>query len=55
MITSELDKIIQAAGLSKDLMTLEDLRRVLSEYVQDILVAAKEDLAQPPSNATSGK
>lgn len=46
MIASELGKIIQAAGLEKDLMTLEDLRRVLSEYVQDVLVAAKEDLSE---------
>ena len=46
MIASELEKIIQAAGLEKDLMTLEDLRRVLAEYVQDVLVAAKEDLSE---------
>ena len=46
LIAGELGKIIQAAGLEKDLMTLEDLRRVLSEYVQDVLVAAKEDLSE---------
>ena len=51
MIANELDKIIQAAGLQKDVMTLEDLRRVLSEYVQDILVAAKEDLSEPARSA----
>ncbi len=51
MIANELDKIIQAAGLQKDLMTLEDLRVVLSEYVQDILVAAKEDLSAPLPSA----
>ena len=51
MIANELDKIIQAAGLQKDMMTLEDLRRVLAEYVQDILVAAKEDLSEPPPSA----
>ena len=48
MITNELNRIIEAAGLQKDMMTLEDLRRVLSEYAQDILVAAKDDLAQTP-------
>jgi hypothetical protein len=41
LIAEELDKLIHAAGIQRDSVTLEDLRRILSDYVQDILVQAQ--------------
>jgi hypothetical protein len=43
-MSAELDRLLAKAGVAKEKMTLEDLRRVLAEYVQDILLSAKSDL-----------
>ena len=43
-ITKELSELIHAAGYENDSVTLDQLRHALAEYVQDILLAAKEDL-----------
>ncbi len=45
-IAGELERLLNAAGVGRTDMTLDDLRRILSEYVQDVLLAAKEDLAK---------
>ena len=41
MIYDELARLITCAGLQKDYVTLDDLRQILAEYVQDVLLAAK--------------
>ena len=45
-ISKELTELINAAGYREDNVTLEQLRHALAEYVQDILLAAKEDLSK---------
>lgn len=45
LIQDELNTLITAAGVQPENVTLEDLRKILAEYVQDVLVQAKEDLA----------
>lgn len=45
-ITNELAGLLTAAGFHPENMTLDDLRAVLAEYVQDILLAAKEELSR---------
>lgn len=48
LIADELARLIEAAGVEKSEMTLEDLRRILAEYVQDVLVSVKDELGQAP-------
>ncbi len=43
LVTDELTRLIEAAGLNPQNTTLEDLRRILAEYVQDVLLAAKDN------------
>ncbi len=45
LVTRELGKLIKKAGLDPARLTLEELRQVLAEYVQDVLLAAKTELA----------
>lgn len=45
LIQDELHTLITAAGVQPENVTLEDLRKILAEYLQDVLVEAKEDLA----------
>lgn len=40
-ISDELDRLLSIAGVERERLTLEDLRRVLADYVQDTLLAAK--------------
>lgn len=41
-VNRELDKIIAARGLTRESLTLEDVRQVLGTYLQDVLSEAKE-------------
>jgi hypothetical protein len=41
-VSAELERLLIQAGLNKAEMSLEDLRQILAEYVQDVLLAAKE-------------
>jgi hypothetical protein len=43
LINEELNMLVAKAGLKPEEMTLDDLRMILAEYVQDVLLAAKED------------
>ena len=43
-ISKELEVLIEQVGFDRDTVTLDQLRIVLAEYVQDILLEAKEDL-----------
>jgi hypothetical protein len=45
-ISAELHHILSAAGLNSENLTLDQLRMALADYVQDVLVAAKEELAE---------
>ncbi len=42
LITDELGELISRAGLDSQTLTLDDLRGVLAEYLQDILLDARE-------------
>ena len=48
LIRGELLRLLEAAGLKSDSATLDDVRNVLAEYVQDVLVDAKAELAKEP-------
>lgn len=41
LIVDELQCLASKAGLSIDQLTLDDLRDLLAEYLQDVLVSAK--------------
>ena len=45
MISRELETLIVKAGLDPAHLTLEDLRLVLAEYVQDVLLSAHSEFA----------
>lgn len=45
-IARELAEVITTAGYDKETLTLDQLRHALAEYVQDILLEAKEDFAK---------
>ena len=49
LVTDELQRLITSAGLNANDMTLEDLRQILADYVQDVLVAAHEEFSKSPS------
>lgn len=40
-VERELEKILQSRNLSAENLTVEDVREVLSTYLQDVLVEAK--------------
>ena len=42
-VNCELAKLLQKQGVSPDTMTLDDLREVLADYLQDTLLEAKEN------------
>jgi hypothetical protein len=42
LISPELKNLTARAGLSEDALTIEDLRLILAEYVQEVLLSAKE-------------
>ena len=44
LVQRELIELIKAQGKNEKAVTLDDLREILSAYLQDVLVQAKEDL-----------
>ena len=42
LISEELTRLLATAGVRPEDLTIDDLRQILADYVQDILVAAKE-------------
>ena len=42
LISPELKSLTDRAGLSAETLTIEDLRLILAEYVQEVLLSAKE-------------
>lgn len=45
LISAELTRLLERSGIDPQAVTLDDLRRVLAEYVQDVLLSAKSDFA----------
>jgi hypothetical protein len=43
LVAKELEQLIASAGSDRANLTLDDLRAILAEYVQDVLLAAKEE------------
>jgi hypothetical protein len=46
LVSAELVRLIEAAGLTPAETTLDDLRKILANYVQDVLLEAKQDFAE---------
>ncbi len=44
-IRDEIVSVVQLAGLNPDTITLEELRGVLANYLQDVLVDTKDDIS----------
>lgn len=55
LMTKELGALVADAGLDSNVVTLDDLRRVLADYVQDILLSAKDAAEQETYAAASGE
>jgi len=54
MVENELSSLVHAAGLTTEEVTLESMREILANYVQDILLAAKlEAQTQEAISATA--
>jgi hypothetical protein len=45
-VSQELNRLLNQAGVERSEMTLDDLRRILAEYVQDVLLSAHEEYSQ---------
>ena len=52
-IRAELNRLLALAGIERERVTLEDLRKVLAEYVQDTLLAAKLEFSRVRTNDPS--
>jgi hypothetical protein len=50
LMSNELGRLLKKCGVSQSEMTLDDLRRVLADYVQDVLLSAKDEFAQPKAS-----
>ncbi len=46
LLGAELERLILAAGLEPQNLTLDDLRAIIAEYLQDVFIEAKNDLAK---------
>lgn len=46
LVSEELERLLGKAGIKREDLTLEDLRKILAEYVQDVLLAAKEEFSK---------
>jgi hypothetical protein len=54
-MTKELGRLIEDAGLDSKIVSLDELRRVLADYVQDILLSAKTSVEQEMLQTASGE
>lgn len=43
LISDELSQLLKGAGINKSDVTLDELRDVISNYLQDVLLKAKEE------------
>ncbi len=44
-VSNELTKLLAKNGKTPETMTLDDLREVMADYLQTVLVEAKEELS----------
>ena len=44
LLSAELERLILAAGLKPEALTLDDIRAILAEYLQDVFLEAKGNL-----------
>jgi hypothetical protein len=51
--TSELQRIIESAGKNSENISLDEIRVLLADYLQDILLEAKESYAFSTATVTS--
>ena len=54
-VTQELGTLVDGAGLDSNVVTLDDLRRVLAEYAQEILLSAKQAHEEETLKTASGE
>lgn len=45
MIRRELEQLIQMAGKEAGDITLEDIRKIMASYLQDVILEAREELS----------
>ena len=55
LISPEVKSLAHRAGIDSEDLTIEDLRQILAEYVQEVLLSAKEQFdakksSEPKSN-----
>ena len=43
-VEQELKRLVTAAGLDESAITLDDLRAVLAEYLQDVMLEVQEEM-----------
>ncbi len=48
-IAEELNRLIEKAGLQKESLTLDDMRTILADYLQDTLLDLKKTYQSPIS------
>lgn len=46
LISDELGQLLKSAGIEKDQMTMDDLRDVLSTYLQDVLLKVSNEIKE---------
>lgn len=52
LISSELTQLTNRAGIKPEDLTIEDLRQILADYVQEVLLSAKAEFdAKKPQKA----
>lgn len=54
-MTQELGRLVDGAGLDSNVVSLDDLRRVLAEYAQEILLSAKQAHEEEMLKLASGE
>jgi|GEM_PF-2089001 len=55
LMTNELGRLIEGAGFDSNVVSLDDLRRVLAEYAQEVLLSAKQAAEQETLPSASGE
>jgi hypothetical protein len=43
-LSKELEKLLSAAGLESENISLDDLREVLANYLNDVIIEARKEL-----------
>lgn len=44
-VQREVDRLMQSSGKKAEELTLDDLRELLAEYLQDVLLSAKDEFS----------